>query len=582
MINFGIQRTNLEYIENLYQIYQKDPHQVDSTWQIFFQGMEFKGELKPQGQKSPSPQKVPFSLKEIQVYKLIQAYRDYGHLEAHLNPLSSPKAHPSLSLEYFGLENSDRSEPFQVGSVLGMKGATLEEILTHLKKSYCSTLALQVSHTSDKVRQWFYKKFEENSFQLNKEQKTEILHQLCQTEALEKFLHTRFVGAKRFSIEGADSLIPQLEHLVSKGVELGVEDLIIGMAHRGRLNVLVNFMDRAVQETLAQFDGHFQSSSEFNGDVKYHLGYSTDKKGKGGENCHISLAFNPSHLEAVNPVVCGMARAKQRVKKDTEHRKKVIPLQIHGDAAFSGQGVVSETLQLSKLKGYTVGGSIHIIIDNQLGFTTQPDSGRSSLYPSDMAKSQQIPILHVNGDDPESCVQAMDLALDFRQNFGNDVLINLVCYRRFGHNEGDEPSYTQPLMYQKIKNHPTPGDIYEQKLVKEGLIQEGLKKTLQKKNMDLLQTHLDKVRRQPPKIEEQVFGGLWSDFRRSEKEDFSKPLNTGSSKQALEKVGQQLTALPSSFTPHPKLKKLLNSRTEMTLEIDLWIGVWRSFWPMEV
>ncbi|MEM7645322.1 MAG: 2-oxoglutarate dehydrogenase E1 component, partial [Pseudomonadota bacterium] len=337
---------------------------------------------------------------------------------------------------------------------------------------------------------------------------------------------------------------------------------VIGMAHRGRLNVLVNFMEKAIEETLSAFDGHSNVDDNFDGDVKYHLGHSADKKTDNG-TCHVSLAFNPSHLEAVNPVVCGMVRAKQRVKNDTEKRLKVVPVQIHGDAAFAGQGVVSETLQLAGLKGYTVGGSIHIIIDNQVGFTTNPESSRSSPYSSDVAKSQQAPVIHVNGDDPEACVRAMDMAIRFRQEFGRDVIINLTCYRRYGHNEGDEPAYTQPAMYKSIKKHPTTKDLYGKKLVQEGVIDEEFKKAFYQKKMDNLQKVLDRVRENPPKPMVQAFGGLWEGLRRSEPGDFEKSFETGSTNDILKKVGSQLTSVPDGFNVHNKLKKLIEQRKKM-------------------
>lgn len=547
----AIQRANLEYVENLYEIYKSNPEKVDDTWQAFFAGIDFKQDLGG-----------GLSEKELDVYNLIQAYRDYGHFEANIDPLSSASPSDSLSLKSFNLTDADLDKTFSAGAIIGMNGATLREIINHLKRAYCGTLAVQVSDAVKGVRDWFYKEFEQSGFKLTADQKKSIYEQLCRTESLEKFLHTRFVGAKRFSIEGGDSLIPQLEWLVEKGVTLGVEEVVIGMAHRGRLNVLVNFMDKAIEETLAQFDGQYDSTENFDGDVKYHLGYSVDKKTKTG-TCHVSLAFNPSHLEAVNPVVCGMVRAKQRRRNDTEKRKKVIPIQIHGDAAFAGQGVVSETLQLAQLKGYTVGGSIHIIIDNQVGFTTDPESGRSSPYASDVAKSQQVPVLHVNGDDPEACVKAMDMAVRFRQEFGRDVLINLTCYRRFGHNEGDEPSYTQPAMYKTIKGHSTPKDIYGKKLVQEKVIDEGFKTSFFQEKMDNLQAVLEKVRENTPKFVTQAFGGFWEGLRRSKESDFSTTFDTRTSKENIAAVTQKITTLPKGFNLHPKLKKLLETREQM-------------------
>ena len=547
----AIQRANLEYVENLYQVFQNNPEELDDTWQAFFAGVDFNQDLGG-----------GLSSKELDVYHLIQAYRDYGHFEADIDPLSMASSGNQLSLSQFNLSEADLDKTFSVGALVGMENGSLREIVNHLKRCYTGTLSVQANDAVKGVRDWFYKEVENNKIEISKEKKKAIFEQLCRTESLEKFLHSRFVGAKRFSIEGADSMIPQLEHLVEKGSELGVEEIVIGMAHRGRLNVLVNFMEKATEETLASFDGHSGADEDYDGDVKYHLGHSADKKTKAG-SCHVSLAFNPSHLEAVNPVVCGMVRAKQRTRKDTEKRKKVVPVQIHGDAAFAGQGVVAETLQLSGLKGYTVGGSIHIIVDNQVGFTADPEATRSSPYSSDVGKGQQIPVIHVNGDDPEACVKAMDIAIRFRQEFGADVIINLMCYRRFGHNEGDEPSFTQPVMYKTIKKHQTTKDLYAKKIVQEKVIDEAYAKNFVKEKMDNLQSVLEKVRKNPPKPEIQTFGGLWEGLRRSTDEDFRKTVDTKADLKTLKTVGDKLTTVPSGFNVHKKLTKLIEQRKEM-------------------
>ncbi len=543
---------NLQYIESLYSMYKADPQSVEPKWRDFFSGVDF-ATVTGGG----------ISTKELNVYNLIQAYRDYGHFQAQLDPLAmrAPSA-GDLALQNFGLSDKDLQATFSVGSIIGLKNATLAQIIQHLQKAYCGTITVQVSDAVKGVREWFHQEMEKNSFALDAEKKKQVLQQLVRTESLEKFIHTRFVGTKRFSIEGADSLIPMMEHLTVKARELQAEEIVVGMAHRGRVNVLANYMDKALEVILAQFEGITEDIPDYDGDVKYHMGYSTDKKTPHGE-CHVSLAFNPSHLEAVNPVVCGMARAKQRFRKDTTERKTVIPVQIHGDAAFAGQGVVSETLQLANLKGYTVGGSIHIIIDNQVGFTTDPECTRSSPYSSDVAKSQQVPVIHVNGDDPEACVRAMDIAIRFRQQFKRDVLINLLCYRRFGHNEGDEPGYTQPTMYQTIKTHPTTCEIYSKKLIQEKTIDASFYENFYKEKMDNLQKILEGVRKTPPKYQPQAFGKMWKGFRRSEAKDFSKTVETKTSAANLKKVTEQMTTLPKDFHLHPKLTKLLETRKQM-------------------
>jgi len=547
----SISSENLEYIESLYSIYKTNPESLEPKWRDFFGGVDFATEGGG-----------GLSTKELQVYNLIQAYRDYGHFQANLDPLSSPTPLGDLALQNFGLSDKDLGTTFSVAKMIGLQSATLQQIIQHLQKAYCGTITVQVSDAVKGVRDWFRDEMERGSFAVDAEKKKTILQQLVRTESLEKFLHTRFVGAKRFSIEGADSMIPMFEHLAVKGREIAMEEIVIGMAHRGRVNVLANYMDKALEVILAQFEGITEDIPDYDGDVKYHMGYSTDKKTPHGD-CHVSLAFNPSHLEAVNPVVTGMARAKQRFRKDTEHRKTVVPVLVHGDAAFAGQGVVSETLQLAHLKGYTVGGTIHIIIDNQVGFTTDPEATRSSPYSSDVAKSQQVPVIHVNGDDPEACVRSMDIAIRFRQQFKRDVLINMICYRRFGHNEGDEPSYTQPAMYQTIKGHSTPCEIYSKKLVQEKVIDQAYYDGFYKEKMDNLQKILDGVKKTPPKFKQQAFGGQWQGLRRPQEKDFSTTFETKTKLEILKKVGAQMTTLPKGFNLHPKLVKLVETRKQM-------------------
>lgn len=552
MSSQSLSSENLQYIEELYQTYLTHPEQLDEKWISFFQGVDFAAD------------KGGISSKELQVYNLIQAYRDYGHFQAQLDPLANTRASGgNLSLSYFDLTEGDLGATFSVGSVLGLENATLRQIIDHLEKSYCGTCSVQVSDAVSGVRDWFHQEMEQKKWSLTKEDKKKIMQQLVRTETLEKFLHTRFVGMKRFSIEGADAVIPMMEHMTEKGFALGVKEIVIGMAHRGRINVLANYMDKGLEVILAQFEGLSENIPDYDGDVKYHLGHSADKKVDGG-SCHVSLAFNPSHLEAVNPVVMGMSRAKQRFYEDTEKREQVVPVLIHGDAAFAGQGVVSETLQLSLLKGYAVGGTVHIIIDNQVGFTADPEATRSSPYASDVAKSQQVPVIHVNGDDAEACVWAMDMAIRFRQKFKQDVVINLICYRRFGHNEGDEPAFTQPAMYQKIKKHPTPGALYGKTLAQQNVIESKEYDDFYKEKMNNLQAILEGVRSTPPKFEVQAFGGVWKGLRRSQPEDFEKSYETGASKETLEKVGQQLVTLPQGFEAHPKLKKLMDNREKMS------------------
>lgn len=554
-----LNRPNLEFIEQLYRSYRANPEAIDPEWRLFFEGVDFA-----QNRGAALGAQAGLSEKELDVFRLINSYRDYGHYEANLNPLAAgPKSFPELSLLNFNLSDSDLDTQFAVGAVVGKPGATLREILAHLRERYCGTLAVQVDDAMPTVRNWFINEFENGQWALSAEEKKEAFLQLAQAESLEKFLHTRYVGKKRFSIEGTDALIPILERIAKQGARTSVEELVVGMAHRGRLNVLVNFMEKTVDSLFAEFEGvRDEHNSFFDGDVKYHLGHSADKKTSHG-TVHLSLAFNPSHLEAVDPVVMGMTRAKQRQRGDTGERKKVIPVLIHGDAAFCGQGVVAETLQMGQLKGYTVGGTIHIVTDNQIGFTTNPEMSRSSPYSSDIAKITQTPVLHVNADDVEACLHAADLALRFRQEFKSDVVINMIGYRRFGHNEGDEPAFTQPLMYDKIKKHPTVYDIYAQKLVRDGVISDEDPEKIFKGRIEILQGQLDSVKKAPPAMKPLVFQGYWKGLRRATPDDFRKDWNTKTELKTLRDVANVLTNLPEGFTPHPKLQKLLEGRAQM-------------------
>ena len=550
-------RSNLEYIEGLYQDFRNDPNSVSNEWSMFFQGVEFAKDLTTQS---------GLSSKELDVFRLINEYRDYGHFEANLNPLATgQKSYSELQLSKFNLGEGDFDTKFEMGAIIGKPGATLREILTHLRDSYCRTITCQVSDAEPSVRNWFINEFEKNSsnWSLTNEEKKTVFTQIVRAESFEKFLHTRYVGKKRFSIEGCDAAIPFLERIAVKGHTLGTEEIVVGMAHRGRLNVLVNFMEKGVQTVLAEFEGvRDEFNSFYDGDVKYHMGYSSDKKVPGG-SVHLSLAYNPSHLEAVNPVVLGMVRAKQRRRSDTSERKKVVPVLIHGDAAFAGQGVVAETLQMSQLQGYTVGGTIHLITDNQVGFTTKPENARSSPYASDIAKIIQAPVIHVNADDVEACVRAAEIAIRFRQEFKKDLVVNMIGYRRFGHNEGDEPAFTSPVMYDKIKKHPTIYDIYAQKLVKDGVFTEEDPEKVFKERIEFLQQNLDAVRKTPPQMKPPVFEGFWKGLRRSTPEDFQKDSNTKTKKDFLMKAADVLTTVPEGFTPHPKVMKLIESRKAM-------------------
>ncbi len=598
-----ISRHNLDYIESLFQDYREKPQQVAPEWKMFFSGVELARFIPA------------FSEKEMAVLNLIHSYREEGHRFARLDPLKL-KAKKNLSPASFGLTEQNLNQTFQVGRILNLKKeATLRDIITFLEKSYCRTLSLQAEGVPKEIKKWLFNEFENKPFTLSEDQKKNIFYELARTEALEKFLHSRFPGAKRFSIEGGDALIPMLEYLAEQAVQQEVKELVIGMAHRGRLNVLNNFMNQGTEVTLMEFDGgKALKNFDFEGDVKYHAGYSSVKKFPDGSACNVLLAYNPSHLEAVNPVVCGIARARQRALnqtgtgqaepaprglpfekgavfdvfpsyrkdkkheihalgldrgsnkisiKDQEKRKAVLPVLIHGDSAFTGQGVVSETLQLSQLKGWTTGGAFHIILNNQVGFTTDPKDARSSLYAGDLARSIQAPVLLVNADDLTACMKAVDIALRYRQKFGQDIFIDLICYRRFGHNEGDEPAFTQPVMYQKIKAHPTARRIFSALMEKEKLISRKEGEVFYEQQLETLQGLLDKTRKQGKVLtKKDLKGVLWAPYKKTEESDFFKACDTCPVDSHLEKVLKALTEPPEGFHLHPKVKKLIETRKQ--------------------
>ena len=548
---------NLEYLESLYSQFKTSPESVGLEWKRFFEGVEFM--------KDGS---FGLSEKELDVYHLISAYRNYGHFEADLDPLTNtPAPSDQLRLSKFNLTEKDLDQKFQIASIIGKPNATLKEIIAHLKSVYCGKLTVQCAEALPEIRNWFIKEFEHNgaSFKLSADQKKEILKSITNAESLEKFIHTRYVGTKRFSIEGGDAMLPMMDYLVTKGSQLQVEEIVTGMAHRGRVNVLANFMGKDVAQMFADFNGPTELESpleDYDGDVKYHLGY-TKVKDVAGKKVECHLAFNPSHLEAVNPVVLGMARASQRKRKDTDTRKKVIPVLVHGDAAFAGQGVVMETFQMAHVRGYTVGGTLHLVIDNQVGFTTNPENARSAHYSSDVAKVLAIPVIHCNGDDAESCVRAMDIAIRYRQEWNRDIVINILCYRRFGHNEGDEPAYTQPLMYDIIKKHPTLREIYSKQLISQNVCDQAFADSLLTDRMNDLQKVYEQAKLSAPKVKTFKFEGAWAGLKKATSADIQKPVKTSVDAKELEKIGLMIADVPANFNIHPKLVKLIETRKNM-------------------
>lgn len=548
---------NLEYLESLYNQFKSSPDSVGLEWKRFFEGVEFAKDGA-----------FGLSEKELHVYELISAYRNYGHFEADLDPLTNSIA-PSdqLRLSQFKLSEQDLNSRFQIGSLVGKPNATLAEIIAHLKSVYCGKLTVQCAEALPDVRNWFIKEFEQNptQFKLSNEDKKSILSSITNAESLEKFIHTRYVGTKRFSVEGGDALLPMLDTLVTRGSSLKVEEIIVGMAHRGRVNVLGNFMGKDIGQMFADFNGPTELEApleDYDGDVKYHLGYHKTKKTPHGQ-VDVHLAFNPSHLEAVNPVVLGMARAAQRRRNDTQDRKAVLPVLIHGDAAFAGQGVVLETFQMAHVRGYTVGGTVHIVVDNQVGFTTNPENSRSAHYSSDVAKVLAIPVIHCNGDDAEACIRATDIAIRYRQEFKRDIVINMTCYRRFGHNEGDEPAYTQPLMYDIIRKHPTLREIYSKQVVQAAACDQAFADGLMTDRMNALQKIYDETKLNPPKVKTFKFEGAWAGLKKATSVDIEKPVQAQFDLAELKKIGALIATIPSHFNLHPKLVKLIETRQAM-------------------
>ena len=583
---------NSEFINQLYSDFLSDPNSLPEGWKKFFEGLSEDEKLILNDINGPSwaPEKkikkINFSFNEskennfkakdvstssikqaskdsVRAIMLIRAYRIRGHLISHLDPLSiqKKKEHSELKPETYGFTKKDYKRKIFLDGVLGLQYADLNQILNILKKTYCSTIGYEFMHMSDpEEKAWIRNRIEgpEKDITFTENGKRAILNKIIQAEGFEKYLHVKFVGTKRFGLDGGESLIPALEQIIKRGGNLGAKEIKIGMPHRGRLNVLANVMGKPFRAIFSEFFGKaVNASKDFEGDVKYHLGASSNREFDGNV-VHISLTDNPSHLEAVNPVVLGQVRAKQFFHKDKD-RKKVIPVLMHGDAAFAGQGIVAECFAMSGLPGHNIGGTIHIIVNNQIGFTTAPRFARSSPYPSDVAKIAQAPIFHVNGDDPEAVTHCAKIATEYRQKFNRDVVIDMVCYRRFGHNEGDEPSFTQPIMYRKIKTHPSTLSIYGNKLSKEGLT-----------NIEQLQKDKEKFKRyleneflssKNYKSELKWFDGVWSRFKPGLGKD--KRGKSGVEKSILSKVGKKIFTIPDNFNSHKTIKRIFEFKRKM-------------------
>ena len=465
-----LSNADVDSIDEMYQRYLNDAESVDFGWRKFFEGFDLAYD-----RNGSSKVVSEDMMKEINVLRLInEGYRTRGHLFTKTNPVRERRTYtPNLDLENFGLSESDLTTTFNAGVEIGIGPAKLSDIIAHLKATYCQSIGAEFMYMHNtEQKQWLRERMESarNQPDLSIEQKRLVFEKLNQAVVFENFLHTKYVGQKRFSLEGLETLIPALDAAIEFGSSMGVEEFVIGMAHRGRLNVLANIMNKSYEEIFTEFEGKAYQEALFEGDVKYHLGYASDVKSSLGKNIRLTLSPNPSHLESVNPVVGGIARAKLdgRYKND---ESKITPIPIHGDASIAGQGIVYETLQMADLDAYSVGGTIHVVTNNQIGFTTNYVEGRSSIYCTDVAKTTKCPVLHPNGDDAEAIVYTIKLAMEFRQKFNGDVFIDLLGYRKYGHNEGDEPRFTQPKLYKAIASHRNPREIYAEKLAHGGSLE---------------------------------------------------------------------------------------------------------------
>lgn len=574
--------SNAPFIEQLYLTYLQQPNTIDPSWAHFFQSLgdnaqqvlqEIEGaswgvkpEVKATAEEKtakPAPEATRQDIIDaIRAQMLIRVYRVRGHLNANLDPLglTQNKLHPELDPKSYGFTEQDYDREIFLNGSLGLQSATLGEILRVLQKTYCGTIGVEFMHIQDpEQKDWIQRKMENETRQLVPEEKKAILESLIKAEEFETFLSIKFPGAKRFGLEGSESMMPALDIILRDIVARGVIEVVLGMAHRGRLNVLANTMGMAPRKILSQFQGGKSQPAEMHGsgDVKYHLGCSSDRT-IDGHPIHLSLAPNPSHLEAVNPVVLGKVRAKQERLNDTSG-SKVMGLLIHGDAAFAGQGTVGEVLTLSELEGYSTGGTLHLIINNQIGFTTAPHYARSSPYCSDIAKSIQAPIFHVNGDDPEAVAWISQVASEFRDRFKKDTVIDLYCYRRHGHNEMDEPSFTQPLMYQKIREHPSTRQLYARKLEAEGAIEKAWAESTQKSYEKYLQTEFEAAQTETMNMADWL-EGVWSKI--DYKTDLTAIVKTGIDKGSYDQMVKAVTEIPSDISVHQRLARLLAEKNE--------------------
>ena len=563
------------YIESLYQDYVKNPDSIDPEYKKFFEGFDFalnNLKLIPGGNGSEAKTEAAVAdstdwKKELGVYRMILGYRNKGHLIAKTNPIRKRKDRgANLNIEFFGFTEADLDKNFQAGNLIGLGTTTLRSIIAHLEKCYAHNVGIEFKYISDQAKiDWLTREIEKefhHTLPLSKRRR--ILEKLNQGVMFEKFLHTKYVGQKRFSLEGGETTIPALDAIISTGADHDVQEVVIGMAHRGRLNVLANIMGKTYEQIFSEFEGTAKLDQTMgSGDVKYHMGYGSEVKTVNDKTIHLKLMPNPSHLEAVDPVVVGFARAKADIMYESNY-EKILPILIHGDASLAGQGVVYEVLQMSELQGFYTGGTIHFVINNQIGFTTDFDDARSSDYCTSLAAAIQSPVLHVNGDDPEAVIKCVEMATRYRQEFKSDFFIDMVCYRRHGHNEGDDPKFTQPFLYALIDKHPNPREVYVKYLLENGEPDaQELAKEMEKKFWSDLQERLDEVKQNPLPYNYQPPELWWKSLRRATQEDFEQSPITAISENNFKNIFDALMKWPDDFKPLRKVEKILQDKIKL-------------------
>ena len=570
-----ITNSSPSFIESLYQDFVKDPQSVDPEFKKFFEGFDFALTQGKNGNGQAVISREPaFKTtdgvdwkKELGAYRLILGYRNKGHLLAKTNPIRPRKDRgANLGLGFFGFTEEDMDKSFFAGNLIGLGTTSLRNILAHLQKCYADHVGIEFKYISDQKKiDWLTNEMEKKFIEpLSLEKRKRILEKLNEGVMFEKFLHTKYIGQKRFSLEGGETTIPALDAMINMAAEHDVQEVVMGMAHRGRLNILANILGKTYEQIFSEFEGTAKLDQTMgSGDVKYHLGFGSELVTPTDKSVHVKLMPNPSHLEAVDPVVVGFARAKADVLYKSDY-DKILPILIHGDASVAGQGIVYEVLQMSGLKGYYTGGTIHFVINNQIGFTTDFDEARSSDYCTSLAAAVQSPVLHVNGDDPEAAVKCAEIAARYRQEFNADIFIDMVCYRRHGHNEGDDPKFTQPILYALIEKHPNPREVYTQFLIENGESDaRDLAKDMEKKFWNDLQERLDEVKQKPLPYKYQQPEMAWKSMRRATVEDFNRSPVTAISEADLRKIFGAMMTWPETFTPLKKVEKLLQDKQKL-------------------